>query len=1707
MPRDPEMSSINEILSLKENRDRIFASATKHLEHARNLTKDNFHKFRVRYDKITSLEESFENLQQRIIIVNTQLSDPNNALEVNNVQVAFEDVIMEAKSIFLDFQRKYPVETSAPKTGTSVVIPSKSLLPTINIPKFTGKVEHWAEFFDLFTSLIHNDATLTTVQKFHYLKSSLEREPLAVISCFQLTAENYGLALESLKERYQSKKRLATLYLNQIMKFAPINNSSLANLQHYITVHKSSINALSALNLPDMSEFILFHIAYRNLDPHSRMAYEKQANLNSIPTYKDLMCFVTNRTKQAESMADMGLSDKQPPIRKVNSFLNNFPGSMTPSYSCVYCAGTHKLGSCSKFINIPLQEKYEFLKGNHRCFNCLGNHMKSKCNSKGTCKTCNKTHHSLLHRDDVPVSKAVTLDTVNPASKQEVTNSLSCRSAPVKVLLSTVKVAIKDSSGNSQIVRAVLDSGSQISMITLSAVNRLGLRFSKTPMPLFGVSNTQTTTLGLLNCFISSRNDSKTILSTNAIVVSEICNNLPHECLPAEVVDRFKHLDLADDSFFEPSPIELLIGNDLYPLIIDTNPHSLIKGNPCAQRTTFGWIITGRISPQIEHSATSSLLSVAPSLDSLICKFWEIEEVTNHPRIPNPDDILVEEHFVATHRRDTSGRYVVELPFKILAPPLTNNRDMAMKCFLNLESRLNKNPKVKLEYDKFLAEYLSLGHMELAKVPSNYILPHHCVFKQLSTSTKLRVVFNASAEDPKGNSLNKTLHNGPKVQRELSSILLSFRFHKIAICCDIKMMYRQILIKEEQRHFQHIFYRQTPTMEVQEFQLNTVTYGETPASFLAQRTLLQLKEDEGSNYPLAAKALVSDTYMDDICSGADSLIEAKELTSQLVDLLQKGGFELRKWSSNNPLALSAFPVDFLETPILLYSDESAIKVLGLMWEPTSDCFKYYITPFTGPVTKRTVLSYMSRIFDPLGYLSPIIFNIKSFLQKLWTSNTVWDEVLPSDLLNYWIEFSQGLPCLSELSIPRYTSSCVDDHHLVGFCDASAKGYSAVVYLRSVGADNKVKISLLRAKSRVAPLKTLSIPRLELCGALLLSRVMKSVIEDLPNLNPLNINLFSDASVVIAWINKSPHLMKTFVANRVTEITQLFPPTHWSHVSTNLNPADISTRDCAPLDFLANTLWWQGPNFLTQPPSEWPSTIPLVDDETPELKPLKSLVTVAKDTPHFIQMFENFSSWTRLTRVMAYMLRFINNSGLKEENKENALCGPLSVKELQKSTNLILSITQHHYFPFIFNSKLKSPNSITALSPYVDNVGLIRVGGRLKHSGLSDSAKHPLLLPKNCHLAVLICDYFHKISLHSGPRTTQGLIQRQYWILSVRNLVRKRVHACLTCHKFRAPVIQPLMADLPQARVTVSRPFGSTGVDFAGPFPTKETNRRNARISKSYLCLFVCFSTKAVHLEAVSSLSTPAFIATFERFIARRGLPNDIHSDCGRNFVGFSHHLRDLYKSLKGSAEDIGSHLANRGVNWHFNPPYSPHFGGLHEAGIKSAKLLLHRMLSRNSALSFEEYSTLFARVEAVLNSRPLCLTTPHPQDDPDLLTPGHFLVGGPLLSVAEPLTDGNLSYVDRWTKVKILLQTFWKRWSSEYLHTLMQKGKWTKVQNNLNIGDVVFLKDTSSSPLCWPVGRITEVHPGSDGMVRVVTVRTAHGSYIRPVVKLLCLPS
>lgn len=1687
----------------------------------------------LRLNKFQGLSTRFDDLQTEIEVLNA----PNIEVEIDERERIEQDIVQNIAIAKTELQQYSSDEDG--KRRQSILVNADSdyqnlsfRLPQIQISKFDGSPFRWLEFRDTFLSLIHKNERIQDIHKFHYLVSYLDGDAARVIANLEVSSANYQAAWKQVCERYDNKRILVNHHLDSLINIQPITRESDKSLRCLVDNVTKNLRALKSLGLPtDHWDVLLIFILLLKLDSRTILKWEEYRNtidcVNDVPTLEQFNTFLIDRANvlesfnQNKSITINNSKSHQTPRPSANQSNHNKSSSNKPSrnqstnvlastsqvrnnsstvYLCVVCNGNHRIYDCPTFKSKSIQEKMSCISQYKLCTNCLRQgHPTTEC-GMGSCRHCNQRHNTLLH--DPSVSANCNLTNANNDTKGDTVVAFSQQNNG-HVFLSTAIIEVYNPLNNkTERVRALLDSGSQSTFITKSLQQKLGLMCNTiNALNVIGIGNNKCDIVSE-SCVTHLKSIHGTYqVKLSCYVLSQLTGDIPKISVDIHHLKIPKGIILADPRFNEPASIEMLIGADIFWDILVSGQRSLGPNNPKLQNSKLGWLIAGPINVQkySQNIQCNHAIVSNNNLDEMLTKFWELENLPQR-KILSPNEIACEKHFHKTTTRLSNGRFRVKLPLKDSPDCLGDSYNQAKKRFKNLEKRFKKNPILKSHYVEFIREYSNLGHLSVSPIAipnPSYFLCHHAVFKEDSESTKIRVVFDGSTPTTSGYSLNDILMVGPNLQNSLFSILIRARQYKYILTGDIAKMYRQIAMDPIDCDLQLILWREDESHPIQTLRLDTVTYGTASASYLSTRCLWQVGEE--CDDELIKTIIQNDFFVDDVITGSDDEDQLIYIQQALSTALNAACLPLRKYKTNLPKLCHNIEMNTKEK--LTLSESSS--TLGLGWDPSDDTFHFPVKTnnIDNTITKRFIMSQSLRIFDPLGLLSPCIIQSKILIQRLWIKGIDWDQSVPDDIQEGWNEISKNLPLLADLHIPRKViGDSPKSIELHSFSDASQVAYGSCIYMRTLNENDEVTVRLLCSKSKVAPIKPMTIPRLELCAALLSAKLCRSVTDSL-RLNPIKITHWCDANIVLCWINSDPSKLKTFVANRITEILDLTNRKDWRHVPTDVNPADLISRGVNANHLHDNLMWWQGPSFLYNDETKWPK---LHQNQNIELPEVKSHYIDLPDSTFDFKVFSNFS---KLQRTFAYVLRFLHNS--KSSNTLNRLFGPLSVHELNNSFIFICRVVQKQSFPLEYKriqSKLSllPKSKLLCLSPFFEpTTNLIRVGGRLHNSNYSFNKKHPILLDSSHYITKLYFVHEHLRNLHAGPQLLLASIRESVWPLNGRRLARSVVKQCVTCVRVRGQTLSPKMGNLPTNRVSVDFPFKSVGVDYAGPFLILNRKGRGARLVKCYLCLFICLRFKCVHLEPVSDLTKEAFIMTFRRFVARRGKPAEVCSDNGRNFVAAA---KELSNFLKLNSESLSQFATGEGIKFSFIPAYSPHFGGIWEAGIKAAKYHVKRVMG-NSHLSFEELGTLFAQVEAVLNSRPLCPMSSSP-DDFLSLSPGHFLIGRPLNALPTPVQDDwNTTHRNRYARLEQIRQDFWKRWQKEYISELHQRTKWKTDAKKLNIGDLVILQEDNTPPLNWRLGRVARLFPGPDGISRVADINTARGCVRRSLVRLCPLPT
>lgn len=687
----------------------------------------------------------------------------------------------------------------------------------------------------------------------------------------------------------------------------------------------------------DTWDDFLVYLLVQKVDKTTQKSWELHlGDIVEPPTFDQLEKFLASRVRALENILPVSKGKSN------NSLVVQSHVANASSAKCPVCQKLHFVFSCPDFRSKSIIERRELAQKLRCCFNCLSTkHSRKACQSKHTCRQCQQKHHTLLHESDdssATGQNAASSSTEKRDKPAAIASHVVSRSnfSKTSILLATAWISIRGSSAHQQIARALLDQCSVTTLVSERLAQRLQFKRLRTFVSITGIGGATSAAKHAARINVSPRDRSGPVLSVTALILKSLTTYVPQRVEPIAEFEYLRDLQLADGDPTSSDPIDIIIGADLYGSILRSGIRTRSLHEPVAQNFIFGWILSRPMSQQSSAKSISLHTHHCLMIDDLndqLKRFWEIEELPS-PTHLSPEELRCQNHFASTHSRAPNGKYIVRLPFKT-TPPLSlgESRPMALAMYFRAESRLKSQPDKAKEYHAFLRKYEQLGHMIKVSPALNLsdqtvYIPHHAVIREHSATTHLRVVFNASVPTLNGRSLND--HLLQKLQGELPSILTQWRQFRYVYTADIAKMYRQILVDQRDLNYQRILWRPASDAPIGDYQLLTVTYGTACAPYLALRVLSQLATDEGSSFPLATPVFQLHTYVDDCVFGADDLPLARQTREQLVSLLGRAGFQLRKWASNNSSLLNDIdPKDHGLAQFKTLQTDDALKVLGL----------------------------------------------------------------------------------------------------------------------------------------------------------------------------------------------------------------------------------------------------------------------------------------------------------------------------------------------------------------------------------------------------------------------------------------------------------------------------------------------------------------------------------------------------------------------------------------------------------------------------------------------------------------------------------------------------------------------------------------------------------------------------------------------------------
>ena len=1654
---------------------------------------------------------------------------------------------------------------------------NKTKLPKLSLPRFSGEPTKWLSFWDSFSSAIHENEDLNDIDKFQYLRSLLEGSAVNAISGLSLTNSNYKEAIDLLQERYGNKQVIISRHMESLMQLPAVSDDDdLKKLRQLYDKTESTVRSLNGIGiLQDTYGTFLTPTIMAKLPKELRLIISRK--LSDEWDLKSLLTFFREELQLREKCVLGATATKERKPEYVNRRQQSTTGSFyTDSgksskdntrhdFWCTFCKGNHKSVSCG-VVTEP-DARRSILRRKGKCFNCLqSGHISNNCSSGRKCYRCGGKHHTSICSTQVQKQSGFPKQEETPKTGQSVsTNLYITRSMSNEhILLQTARAPVHSPNSECppQQTRILFDSCSQKSYITTRLRKKLNLKsvgLETLMIKTFGNEQPSLKKCNLVQLAVECVDN--LMVYINAYEVDFICSPLSNHSV--EIAQQnfpyLQGLQFADVSPFpeggsENLEIDLMIGADFYWSFIQSNVVRGESGNgPVALSTRLGYVLSGPLGKEPTNTVTTNLstahtmiaesvvLPEIPVSDLLLkkelAKFWDYETLGIKDR-----EFDMYDDYKKTIKANES-RYVVPLPFKQDHPLIPDNYTTVHHRLGSLVRRLKKSPDILREYDRVIKEQLRsdviqvVDEEEVEPQPGAvHYIPHREVVRDDKNTTKLRVVYDASSKQFPQPSLNECLEPGPSLIPLIFDVLMRFRIRKIALVGDLEKAFLNVEITPEQRDLLRFLWIDDPfSISPKEVVLRftRLVFGLVCSPFILNAVLRNHLTKYEANDPQFVFDVLKSLYVDDYASGEDSVSACFDLYQKLKKCFSEGGFNMRKWATNNSVLSelirkkelglaektnSAVTLPGNTHPSVMEEDEGyakttlnnavctddEVKVMGVPWDRNSDVLKLKFDHLISysenkPVTKRLILGTTARFFDPLGLLSPITVPLKCLFQELCRTGSGWDDPLDDQQMKYWEEVISDMKKTSEIEAPRcvlkgISSGDIESVELHGFSDASSIAYGGNVYLR-VNASTGVSTQLLASKTRVAPLKGETIPRLELLGALTLAKLINSVCNSLDGVLKIDeIICWVDSQIVLWWIRGKGKQYKQFVHNRVTQIRSLVIEECWRYCPTGSNPADIASRGAKCSDLKSNRLWWNGPPHLKEERDQWPTNITCDNSEVADMdevkceekrsEPCNTLLVAQKRCPVKLSEViecERFSKLTKLLRVTVLVQRFIKNC----RNPRNREVTVLTSEKTNSALTLWHKEVQLH---------LQEKNE--SLGIFEDDNGVLRCKGRIQNSTLPYSTKFPVLLPTKHHFTDLVILHSHDIVKHNGIRETLTEVRSSYWIVKGRQAVKRLLARCNVCKMLLGkPYEKQSTPPLPDFRVAEDPAFSRIGVDFAGPLYVKDIYRK-AEMHKCYITVFTCASSRAIHLELVPDLTADSFIRALKRFIGRRGIPSIVVSDNGKTFCD----------------SKVQNFVTQRNVVWKFNVPTASWWGGFFEICVKLVKRSLKKVI-RNAKLSYEELETTLIEIEGVLNSRPLTYVYDEITEQP--ITPSCLVIGRRLMSQsiswhADERTSTSKTLGKRARYLERLLEHFRERWKREYLTGIREHQKLKSTSKSVRrilAGDIVHIQHDKMPRLQWRLGKVTRVFPGRDGIVRSAEVATLDPSkrvihVKRPIEKL-----
>lgn len=1625
-----------------------------------------------------------------------------------------------------------------------------------DLPEFSGVAEEWPRFIAAYEETTRTFG-YTDLENLLRLQKSLTKDARAAVESMMIHPQSVPSIIDALHFQFG---RPELLIRSQVQKLRQIKVLTEDDFQGFINF---------ALKIRNMATLFYAVKATQHLDnpmlleevvsklPNSRkLAWATYiSTLSTPPTlahFDDWISYAARMTSLVDTtvygttskakpqpkgvfvMTNTDEVDNQPQVQERNETVNE-------GRRCLMCGdASHQVDQCTKFLDMNKNDRWVWVRAKNACFSCLKRgHQTFKCRQRSKCgiNDCQRPHHQTLHTEDLKPNDSKGPNPSLTIEKSETRRTMTMIQGEPQIIFRVIPVTVI--SPTTQIkTYALCDEGSCTTLMEASLASELGLKGREDRLELQWYDEKVTTEEAIVvDCKIKGTGPAnKTYSLTNVRAVKSL--NLPLQTVDKRnLINRYPVLKDVPIAEYHDAKPRILIGLNNISLTVAKTVVECGANHPVAVETPLGWVIYGPVGTKNDKSSEiGPVLTIRHSshqdqvehelqeLKNLVHNYCEQESlgVTKDIEPLRSADDLRAIKILTESIKYVDGHFQVDLLWKTDEATLNDNYSMALKRAYNLRRKLNRDPLMYERYTDTLMKFVEKGYaVKLSNKDISatnnrtWYLPHFGVVHP--HKDKLRPVFDAAAIYH-GESLNQKLLKGPDLNQLMLTVLFRFREGPVAVCADIAEMFLQVLIAPEDRKSQRfIWFNDNEETEI--YEMRSMIFGATSSPCSAQFVKNFNAQRFSERFPAAVDAIINYHFADDYVKSFCDTAEAVVVSEQVKNIHAAAGFELRNFVSNSDKVRRHFQptASSLTTPVNLDADHKE-KILGLYWDMSVDEFTFEfkfhrvakeVLDGHRPPSKRELLSLLMSVFDPFGFLADKMVAAKILLQLTWSRQIEWDDQLPTDLASIFHEWLEGMRTISGFRVPRYYNLGCTDVELHIFVDASELAMAVSAYRRTEN-NHGVKLRFVSGKTRTAPRKVTSIPRLELQAAVLGVR-MRRTIQEQHTVLPTRTYLWTDSKTVLLWIKSEARKYRPFVMHRVSEILDKSDDCIWRWVPGHSNPADDGTRMPKIMKFDVCERWIQGPEFLLNKPNEWP-TMPMSCDEFEDEREVRknstTPVMIVQPPQNQVIDFRRFSNYSRLLRTVAQVsrARIIFAKG-KGKLTTVGTAKELSVFEVDQAEKIICRLIQAEEFSVELGQLRKAhsvdkSSPIFCLNPYLDEDGLIRCQGRIDAADIVPiETRRPIILPRKHYVTDLVVHYFHSKVGHQWQETVVAKIREKFWIPSLRIVLRRVISNCQWCRVYKAKIAQPMMGSLPPERlVAFLPPFTNVGLDYFGPV----TVAHGRGTEKKWVALFCCMVTRAVHLELAHDYSTDALILCIRNFINIRGRPRCIWSDNGTNFIGFDREIKSVPGFFDVAKLKEAFAPPEYDIEWKFNCPADPSAGGVWERLVQSVKKTLNAVLKEKHPKEYTLRSLLYEAMN-IVNSRPLTHVSVSSDDEPPL-TPNHFLIGHTNSTQTPELPDDkNVCLRKQWRIAQNLKNHFWHRWVAEYLPTLTRRSKWHEKAPELEPGQLVLIVDPNESRNEWKRGRIVEVIRAADGQTRRATVKTSSGLLNRPAYKLAVL--